>query len=497
MTLLFGHRESFAIVLQPLGLPPPEPDPSGAVTWAALQFWVGNQNLSAHTHLDLGVYHEALHWPVIHFVRWVTLRWSEFFETQTWPIRGTWNDARDVCEELDALLVSIADTDDPNEEERIIECRDAFVQSHSLMSASGGGLVPDLYFSREGGSVTIAWAKAGDRAKTQFHYGAGSRDIPAGVFHEAIRGLMSWCLERLSKQDDAVARSDADGIRNWLELTADSNPAAAEESLFGYIGVSKDQVFPRLGTESPESFFELESDWRARGALFDASRSAPAMVFRALAPIIQPDEVIQIIRKLSDYPRSETGDQRLSAFRHQLGSTIGDRTDHGQGYALAVAVREQLGNTTDYLDIEQLLQDFGVSVVELPLSPEIDGGCVWDSAHGPLIILNPSSKKAQSPWGRRMVLAHELCHLLLDRREATPLKVMSGSWAPSRLERRANAFGAELLLPKLGILKTVGVPNLEPIDDVTKVLMDKYMVGWTTCINHVENRFRVRWPQSA
>ena len=91
-----------------------------------------------------------------------------------------------------------------------------------------------------------------------------------------------------------------------------------------------------------------------------------------------------------------------------------------------------------------------------------------------------------------MTLAHELCHLLFDRSSAVPLSVLSGTWAPPRLERVANAFAAELLIPLKGMVDEVGWLMSEPTDDELELLMARFGVGITTAHEHCLNRFYLR-----
>lgn len=51
--------------------------------------------------------------------------------------------------------------------------------------------------------------------------------------------------------------------------------------------------------------------------------------------------------------------------------------------------------------------------------------------------------------GRRSALAHEICHLLIDRPHALPVAEVLGGQVPRWAEQRANAFAAELLLPRV------------------------------------------------
>jgi Zn-dependent peptidase ImmA (M78 family)/transcriptional regulator with XRE-family HTH domain len=72
-----------------------------------------------------------------------------------------------------------------------------------------------------------------------------------------------------------------------------------------------------------------------------------------------------------------------------------------------------------------------------------------DRLRGPTIVLN-SEGKNENPCVRRVSLAHELCHLLIDWSRQEPLAMISGHLDDSGLEveRRANAFAIRLLCPE-------------------------------------------------
>jgi len=215
------------------------------------------------------------------------------------------------------------------------------------------------------------------------------------------------------------------------------------------------------------------------------------VVFRALAPVLGVDDILDLLGRLEEsHPGHEAG-RTMDGVRRALPSGSRDNADFEQGYVLARHLREQLGNADRYLDIEELLTRWGVQIDEIPLGdPMIDGGAIWTGEKGPLLFLNPNSEKTKAPWGRRMVLAHELCHLLHDRGRSGSLKIVSTPWAPPLMERRANAFAAELLLPKRGMIAEMGIPQSFPDERLIKRLTRKFRVGRTTCERHVSNRFR-------
>lgn len=74
-------------------------------------------------------------------------------------------------------------------------------------------------------------------------------------------------------------------------------------------------------------------------------------------------------------------------------------------------------------------------------------GC-WGPRHGPAVLLNSDTGHAASSGRGRATLAHEVCHLLVDRKNSLPLVEVLGGRTAKHVEQRARAFAAELLLPR-------------------------------------------------
>ena len=510
--ILFGDKGTLAFELDPLAGPPADGDPSAAATWAKLLIWVDGRNIALHVHTNREVPPCAgLHWPVIYLARWLVRSWPRLFEQQVWPIPGTYRNARSVCQELDRRLVQLeedAERGAISEEELDLyaERRDDFVQSHSLVAGMGGGLCPNMYLARDGSRVSIAVDDRVAHPSVQFLGGRHEIDLDASRFLDAVRGLIGWTLGKVRAVDAPTCAEDRELFSSWLSGLEE--PVAAEAALFGYLGIAPADLEGVLSSSmdaTPETgslrmrdltqLFELESNWWENGAGFDASRSGVAMVFRALSPTLTPETIVSIVRKLRAYPRNVRADEKLRKSRGNLPQKMGREKDYEHGYRLAMVFRDIIGNRDGYFDIEAWLRTSGIAIEELSIpDPDVDGGAVWDDEHGPVVLVNPTSRRASTPWGRRMVLAHELCHLLIDRDFAVPLKVMSGDWAPPLLERRANTFAAELLLPRAGIVAQIGTPSTLPDDSTLTRLMDVFEVGETACVAHLQNRFRLdRW----
>ena len=114
--------------------------------------------------------------------------------------------------------------------------------------------------------------------------------------------------------------------------------------------------------------------------------------------------------------------------------------------------------------------------------------CAWDPAGGAVIAVNTKATMGGTTVGRRMAIAHEICHLLFHRADACPLGIVRGGWAPVALEREANAFAAELLLPKEAAEKALNKRKVTL--DIAMEIGSTYVVGIETTLWQLSNRLR-------
>jgi len=120
-----------------------------------------------------------------------------------------------------------------------------------------------------------------------------------------------------------------------------------------------------------------------------------------------------------------------------------------QGYFLASMLREHIANKSGRVEPDQVLRGWGVAIQELEIKEcRLDAIAVWGSKHTPTIFLNSVGPRSQQEKGRRSTLAHEMCHILVDLDGALPVAEVLGGNVPRSIEKRANAFAAEFLLPR-------------------------------------------------
>ena len=142
---------------------------------------------------------------------------------------------------------------------------------------------------------------------------------------------------------------------------------------------------------------------------------------------------------------------------HALVDTSDLNRPHQEGQFLAGWLRNHLGLETPGTEAkpDELLRKWNVSVTNIAVSQEIEAISVWGKNHGPAILLNSQGLHNRSysqheglSGGSRATLAHEICHLLIDRRRTLPVAEVLGGSTPLYVEQRANAFAAEFLVPR-------------------------------------------------
>ncbi len=146
-------------------------------------------------------------------------------------------------------------------------------------------------------------------------------------------------------------------------------------------------------------------------------------------------------------------------------------------------------NGTDWIDIQSVLQRLEVETTKIDLTDEeVRAVSVFGPTQRPHIFCNRRTRWGQSVEVERFTLAHELCHLLLDREYGDELAVASGPWAPVAIEQRANAFAAAFLMPTWllrNALNNTALPADDP--EAIKAVSAKMRVSGSSLIDRLYN----------
>jgi hypothetical protein len=195
----------------------------------------------------------------------------------------------------------------------------------------------------------------------------------------------------------------------------------------------------------------------AQGRAWDNEILAAA---RLTGPYVNPRRRAQLLRTVVQLPHRTTPEvDHLAEEAHSVCDP--ETREYEQGASLAGWLRQRLGFTLDaQVDPGSILNRWRVEVVELHTDPALEAIGVWGPHHGPAVLLNTRGRLTRSPSARRATLAHEICHLLVDRRAALPLAEAMGGLSPVAPEKRARAFAAEFLAPKTPVAAILaGKPN--------------------------------------
>lgn len=115
--------------------------------------------------------------------------------------------------------------------------------------------------------------------------------------------------------------------------------------------------------------------------------------------------------------------------------------EQGQEIARQERMRINIGSGP-ILDVAEVISEQGLWAVSAALSNDVSGIFLSHSSIGSAIIVNSNHPRGR----RRFSYAHEYAHLLADRLQR-PASVSSASNAKELIERRANSFASEFLMP--------------------------------------------------
>jgi Zn-dependent peptidase ImmA (M78 family) len=296
-----------------------------------------------------------------------------------------------------------------------------YVETHDLSLGLEGALLPPLWIVRQG---TLGWVSSA----------AWHGAVPFDELVDALKQVGDAISARIADVADDRARQ---ARAQWF----DREQLSRTELIRAATGYSSDLV-----AEIEDSFLSAdERDWTELRSdeLLAAARSLGPLSSSVLMPILQA------VRE-SPLVNTDLLDGLATTARAILSHQQDDRL-YEQGYALANWLRSVPGfvSTAGRVDPDGLLQTWGIPVLERELAlADLDAIGCWGPRYGPAIVLNIDGVHNKTASGRRVTLAHEIAHLLVDRDVSLPLVEVLAGQTPETIEVRARAFAAELLLPR-------------------------------------------------
>ena len=478
---LFGRADQFALDLRIFDAPSSGgrvPDVEEA-SWTGFALHVDGRNLCAVRDDSGGG--ETVEWSFFPIAEWFAGNWDAIVHEQRFPLDG--------CDAGEPAAWAAEQTSRPqpgtteDEQSRRFEVWQAWWGRHALRAAAPGALVPNVFFRRVGEDVDVSWLNRPFGARYRhFRFGevAGTAVVPVDHFCSVVHEALSAFADQFPQ-----AGTDAPRIRALRrDLASLKRPfrhirARRLRYLFGIPEVTLE----RAGVTARSST-AVAGLWQEAGL--------PALLFGAVAPRLGVGDLRTLNAELRRAERGRRGPAALDRWVTTAPCPAGEWWDSRRpwqdAYERALALRAALGLGEEPVHIEGLLGKLGVAVREVRLADRsIRGVALASPVHGPTVLVNAASSWNQGTGGRSATLAHEFCHLLLDRDRARRAVVVSGPWAPRRIEQRARAFAAMFLVP-FGGLRRMVEEHRGPVDvGLVRRIARHFSVSADLVANHLLN----------
>lgn len=414
-------------------------DPAGDADQATMGggvLWLGDK-LVWGRRID-GQLH-PVRWSWVDLLEHLSETWASLLVEQNYPDGLTPCDPLGLRREAERRWSGLSEDAMLDQEERIFW----FEQRHDLARGFKGLAVPSVFLKSENGWMVIS-------TPGKMVYELRETTV-AGL--EQIGDTIAGRLRRL---DDAKA---LDVTEAWDRR----HPAPSLRLIAMATGMGEARVEALGGTDWTKvwgvndntRFEHTETTAAARMSAGTVSDAAVKTILEAVAALPP-----------STCPRLEDLSAEAEARAPDL---FGAMQPYRQGYDLAQWLRGKPGivDRNGAVDPVAFLRWVGVPVHDIAIEETtFEALGIWGPRHGPAILLNRRGKRFALATGRRSILAHEICHLLIDRHAALPLAEVLGGKVNDRLEKRARAFGAEFLIPQAIILNRLEAGGRSDLEEL-------------------------------
>lgn len=386
---------------------------------------------------------QPVKWNWIGLVSFFTSNWSWLFSEQSYPLQihrpymylpSDYSKLRMFAFDKDIL------SEDDYQNESVLK---SFFSRHNLSEAVPGIDLPPIFMLRSGNTCVVT---------------SGKNQVIVGIneiytlLSDVVSEVISW-IDIDNNQLGEVL------INRWNQ-----RDAIAKDTISSNLNLLLNMTIEEVAdiTNNDSEYWELS--WT--GPLFQESDIfAAARMSSGYVTLEQQKNILNIIKRceLISATQLDNATQFIS-WKHK-----GDGS-HKQGYVIAAKLREFLRVDNDQpINPDDLLSKWGIPIVEVAMpNSSIEAIACWGKNHGPLIILNRGEgKKGSHINGRMFTLAHEICHLLVDRNSTLDVCEVLGGGTLALFEKRANAFAAEILFPcelAARLLRKATVPVSELIE---------------------------------
>jgi hypothetical protein len=371
-------------------------------------------------------------WHWVELLEFLALNWVAISVEEAYPA--------DLSPQLPGLLWAAAEerwrrpglSQDQLEDESVRV--HAYARRHDLATALAGLFPPSLFVVPEGDCILFS---------------TDEQAVP--LLREDALGMLAALGDEIAAR--VKLSRDERGQQALAWWHARDRGAGPDRLLRLATGLRRDQLV-RADVSEYLQAVDWEHPWED-GLLLAA---------RSVGRRLQPRELRALLAFVCSLPRLDhTRLDNVTRQLHGVGSTLlGPQASPSQeGYDLARTLRRLLGvGPEERVEPEANLRHWGVHVDDVAIPDDaVQALAVWGAGPGPAVLLNLQGTHASDPHGRRATIAHEVCHLLVDRcghRPAGDVRLDAGteSGQPAA-EKRANAFAAEWLLPGEKVLRNV------------------------------------------
>ena len=213
-----------------------------------------------------------------------------------------------------------------------------------------------------------------------------------------------------------------------------------------------------LDTDVAKTLIEAGSLSAPKNFIEAANDNDPLMIAARMAGGLPTEQITRILNIAKSFKEHDAkGLDEASAYCvEKLQSVTKTFQAHSQGEEIAREARTFFNfGPSESVDVFSLVKNLGVEIKIDSIEPEtFDGLAIAGGAYGPGCFINAGSKRMghddgpiERNHGARVTLAHELCHLLLDRDHPLSAVEVLRSRMPATAEARARGFAGEFLLP--------------------------------------------------
>ena len=342
----------------------------------------------------------------------------------------------------------------------------AWWSRHAIRAADAE--LPNVFLERQVDDIVVSW-DASPTPTRFYQVPTGEETFGVAVAVSALRKLLA----------DRLKSAQFEPAKREKFVTVLSKDAEAGYAAVMHYNSAIDDIWLARHGFSPEDAQELATSGISRHPVVGLLRSSQGSSMTAA----DFDSLLRMLK-----PGSAHDFAKLREVAKGLSPAIDVREPWESGYELARLVRERLRfDPSEYIDIEDVTQKMGVEVQDTTFGDSaILGLCVGTPGYFPLVVLNSSCEDVTGVSGRRVTLAHELCHLLFDRAGLRSLARFEGGGADSDrlIEMRANAFAVELLVPMATLVGDNGVV----VDDARlKDIAEGQKVSFHALEQHAKN----------